>query len=152
MKKIILILFIYFTGAGLNAQTINPNYDKQLADSLGADSFGMKKYYWVILKTGPNKIDDKMVTDSLFRGHMQNINRLAEMGKLVLAGPLEENAKTYRGIFILSVSSLEEANALLESDPVIKSKIMETEIYKWYGTAAMPLILKFHDKLAKQKF
>ena len=43
------------------SQTENPNYDKLLADSLDGDDYGMKAYILVILKTGPNNIEDKKV-------------------------------------------------------------------------------------------
>ena len=101
----------------VNAQSTNPKYDKQLADSLGGDDYGMKSYVLVILKTGTATISDKAVTDSLFRGHMQNINRLADAGKLIVAGPLQKNEKTYRGIFILDVKTIDEAKELLIQFP-----------------------------------
>ncbi len=77
---------------------VNPKYDKTLADSLGADEYGMKMYVLVLLKTGTAKINDKKITDSLFAGHMKNIQRLAGEGKLSVAGPLQKNDKNYRGI------------------------------------------------------
>jgi uncharacterized protein YciI len=135
-----------------NAQSSNPNYDKHLADSLGSDEYGMKRYMLVILKTGSATINDKSITDSLFRGHMQNINRLAESGKLIVAGPLQKNEKTYRGIFILNVKTIEEANGLLETDPAIKAKVLDSEVYGWYGSAALPMYLDFHKKVEKKSF
>src|SRR5215217_6529918 len=111
-KGIVTIIF-FLSSLVVSAQTSNLKYDKALADSLGADEYGMKMYVLVILKSGTNKIEDKSRLDNLFSGHMQNIKRLAKEGKLVVAGPLEENAKTYRGIFILNVKTIEEAKALL---------------------------------------
>jgi hypothetical protein len=84
-------------------QEINPRYDSTLAKNLGADDYGMKSYILVILKTGSKTIEEKSVRDSLFAGHLQNIRRLADLGKLIVAGPLGKNEKTYRGIFILNV-------------------------------------------------
>jgi uncharacterized protein YciI len=147
------ILFLFFLSFSLSAtcQTENPKYDKLLADSLGGDDYGMKPYIFVILKTGSNKIEDKKVLDSLFKGHMDNINVLASKGKLIVAGPLGKNDKTYRGIFILNVKTIEEANDLLESDPTIKEKVLEAEIFKWYGSAALPTYLPNHKKIEKKK-
>ena len=59
--------------------------------------------------------------------------------------------KTYRGIFILNVKTIEEANDLLESDPTIKEKVLEAEIFKWYGSAALPTYLPKHKKIEKKK-
>ena len=136
----------------VNAQSTNPKYDKQLADSLGGDDYGMKSYVLVILKTGTATISDKAVTDSLFRGHMQNINRLADAGKLIVAGPLQKNEKTYRGIFILNVKTIDEAKELLVTDPAVKANLLDSELFTWYGSAALPMYLKFHEKVEKKTF
>ncbi|HEX2532805.1 MAG TPA: YciI family protein [Chitinophagaceae bacterium] len=133
------------------AQSDNPNYDKALAERLGGDDYGMKAYVLVLLKTGPRQIDKKEVTDSLFRGHMANIGRLAAEGKLVVAGPLKKNEKAYRGIFILNVKTLEEAQALLAADPAVKEELLAAELYQWYGSAALSEYLKAHERIEKKK-
>jgi uncharacterized protein YciI len=130
----------------------NPKYNKALADSLGADEYGMKMYVLVLLKTGPVAIDDKKTTDSLFAGHMKNIQRLADEGKLSVAGPLQKNDKNYRGIFILNVKTLDEAKALLQTDPTIKAKVLDAELYGWYGSAALPMYLPASEKVNKLNF
>ncbi|MDQ6477634.1 YciI family protein [Dyadobacter sp. LHD-138] len=145
------IAFMLLLAIQAKAQTANPAYNKTLADSLGADEYGMKQYVLVILKTGSNKIADKQKVDSLFRGHMANINRLATAGKLVVAGPMKKNDKAYRGIFILNVKTIEEANGLLDTDPAIKEKLLEAETFIWYGSAALPMYLPSHEKVEKLK-
>lgn len=104
-----------------------------------------------LLKTGTNKTAKKETADSLFKGHIANIIRLASLGKLIVAGPIKKNDKSYRGIFILNVSTIEEANALLTSDPAIKEKLLEAELFQWYGSAALPEYLKVHEKIEKKK-
>jgi uncharacterized protein YciI len=151
MKSIITYLLLAFS-VSVNAQSTNPKYDKQLADSLGGDDYGMKSYVLVILKTGNATISDKAVTDSLFRGHMQNINRLADAGKLIVAGPLQKNEKTYRGIFILNVKTIDEAKELLITDPAVKANLLDSELFTWYGSAALPMYLQFHEKVEKKTF
>jgi hypothetical protein len=49
---------------------------------------------------------------------MANINRLAETGKLVLAGPFVDGGDR-RGVFIFKVDSLGEAQALTDTDPAV---------------------------------
>ncbi|MCX6267052.1 MAG: hypothetical protein NTW16_06805 [Bacteroidetes bacterium] len=147
MKYILLLFLLLSFCLSVSSQTATPNYDKLL----GGDDYGMKTYILVILKTGPNKIEDKKVLDSLFKGHIQNIGRLAANGKLIVAGPLGKNDKTYRGIFILNVKSIEEAVVLLETDPTIKDKVLEAELFKWYGSAALPTYLPNHEKIEKKK-
>ena len=152
MAKTLITFLLLLALTTAYAQTDNPKYNQHLADSLGADDYGMKLYILVILKTGQIKMEDKQKTDSLFLGHLQNIKRLADAGKLIVAGPLKKNDKKYEGIFILNVGTFEEANILLETDPAIKSKVLETELFQWYGSAALPLFLKYHENVRKKDF
>ncbi|MDB5230807.1 MAG: hypothetical protein JWN76_1612 [Chitinophagaceae bacterium] len=146
------ISFIAFT-LTLNAQSNNTKYSKVLADSLGADDYGMKMYVLVILKTGKNPTTtEKRIEDSLFIGHLQNIGRLVNNGKLIVAGPLSKNKLNYEGIFILNVKTIAEATEILDTDPAIKAKMLDTELLPWYGSAALPLYLKFHDNVKKKDF
>jgi uncharacterized protein YciI len=152
MTKWILTFLCLYLGLGLTmAQTPNPEYDAKLAEKLGADAYGMKSYVLVILKTGSVVIEDKALRDSLFRGHLDNIGRLADLGKLVVAGPLGKNEQHYRGIFILNVTNLEEARQLLESDPVIREKVLDVDLFLWYGSAALPEYLKVHRLIEQHR-
>ena len=131
------------------AQTSNPHYDKALADSLGANEYGMKAYVLVILKTGSNTSLAKPASDSLFAGHMKNIMQLADEGKLVVSGPMKKNDRSYRGIFILNVPAIEDAKSLMAADPAINGKLLDVEYYQWFGSAALPMYLPFHKKIEK---
>lgn len=149
MKKLLALLILCAAGFAANAQSSNPTYNKTLADSLGADDYGMKSYVLVILKTGTAKITDQARVSELFRGHMDNIGKMAKAGKLVVAGPLGKNDKAYRGIFILDVKTLDEAKALLQTDPAVKAKLLDAELYEWYGSAALPVYLPVHGQVEK---
>lgn len=151
MKYVLLPLLLLCASYFHVSAQDNPKFDKALADSLGADKYGMKMYYLVILKTGSNAITDKEKLNELFKGHMANINKLVQSGKLVVAGPLGKNDKQYRGIFILNVKTPEEVNTLLEGDPALKEKLMEVEIIPWYGSAALPKYLEYHEKIEQTK-
>jgi uncharacterized protein YciI len=152
MKHPFIILVLILSFSFSFAQKTNPNYDPELATKLGADDYGMKSYVFVMLKSGKNQSTDKVLKDSCFVGHMNNINRLVENKKLIVAGPMEKNEKSYRGIFILDVDSLEEAKLLLETDPAIKAEFLEPELYKWYGSAALSEYLEASDKIWKTGF
>jgi len=135
-----------------DGMTANPNYDKALADKLGGDDYGMKSYFLVILKTGTNTTTDKELISESFRGHLDNIHRLVDESKLIVAGPLGKNENNYRGIFILNnLKSMEEAEELLQSDPAIQNKLLAYEIFTWYGSAALPEYLPVSDKIWKSK-
>jgi len=149
MKTTVAILLFLISGITVNAQNTNPNFDVELAKKLGADDYGMKPYVLVMLKTGENTTASKEETNLAFRGHMENIGRLVKEGKLIVAGPLGKNDKTYRGIFIFDVPTIEEANALVMTDPAIKAKLLDAELYEWYGSAALAEYLPASDKIWK---
>ena len=129
----------------------NPNYDPILAQKLGADDYGMKSYILVMLKTGANQSTDKDLINKSFRGHMENINLLVKQGKMIVAGPFGKNDNTYRGIFILNVTTFEEAERLLQNDTAINEGLLDFELYNWYGSAALAEYLIFSDKIWKIK-
>ncbi|MFZ1705150.1 MAG: YciI family protein [Saprospiraceae bacterium] len=152
MKKYVLsllLVFVYFTQY---AQTTNPKYDAELATTLQADDYGMKTYIFVMLKTGKNESTNKTLKDSCFAGHMKNIQRLVNEKIMIVAGPMFKNDKSYRGIFILDVPTLEEASQLMLTDPTIKEGFLEPELYQWYGSAALPTYLDTSDKIWKIGF
>ena len=158
MKYTILLLLSFtivqlsFSQNKEETTNTNPNFDKALAEKLGGDDYGMKSYYLVILKTGTNTTTDKELINESFKGHMNNINKLVDEGKLIVAGPLGKNDKNYRGIFILSnIASIEEAKTLLQSDLAIKNGILDYDIFNWFGSAALPEYLPMADKIWKTK-
>ncbi|HEX4901122.1 MAG TPA: YciI family protein [Pyrinomonadaceae bacterium] len=69
-------------------------------------------------------------TEAIQKAHMDNINRLAETKKLVVAGPFGDNG-TLRGIFVFKVASLDEARALAETDPAVQAGRLALDIHPW---------------------
>ena len=128
-----------------------PAYDAALARSVGADDHGMRRYVLVILRSGPTPVPAGAQRDAMFRGHFENMERLADEGKLVLAGPLggEDGA---RGIFVLAVPDVAQARELVATDPVVIQGEMVPEFHTYFGTAALMLIPGLHEKVARQPF
>lgn len=114
MKRVLLVLLLM---ASLGAQELPP---------------GMKVYYFVLLTKGPNRTQSEAEAEAIQRGHMANIERLHAEGKLDLAGPFMDDGD-WRGLFVLRVTSEEEARKLLETDPAISSGRLRYEIHPWLG-------------------
>ena len=73
-------------------------FDPELAKRLGADERGMRSYVLCILKTGPKDAEIKGdERTKIFEGHFANIGRLADEGKLAVAGPFGKNDKGTEG-------------------------------------------------------
>jgi len=147
---IFLVAFTLLTFTAI-AQSDNPKYDPELAEELGADAYGMKSFVFVMLRTGSNQTTDQKLIDSCFVGHLNNIQRLVEEKKLIVAGPFGKNDSSYRGIFIFDVAAEEEVEELLQSDPAIKENLLKAEVYTWYGSAALPAYLEASDKIWQKK-
>ena len=152
MKKLFYFAFLTFLVPQLYAQEKKEVYDESLAKSLNADDYGMKNYVFCILKSGSNTSLSKEETSKVFAGHMQNISRLANEGKLVVAGPFGKNDKNYRGIYIFNVATIAEAEQLVATDPAVQAKVLEFELTPWYSTAALQEINKIHPKIAKKSY
>ncbi|MBK6543712.1 MAG: hypothetical protein WAR77_08620 [Saprospiraceae bacterium] len=151
LKFLCCLIVLFVSLSKMDAQSANVHFDSTLTAKYGADDYGMKWYILVLLKTGTGVEQDAGKRKELFEGHLKNIRSLADQGKLTVAGPLEKNDR-YRGIFILNLSNKEDALLLLESDPAIKAKLLEPELIRWYGSAALPAYLDVEGKLGKFRF
>jgi uncharacterized protein YciI len=148
MKKIFQLLLLLIV---LNLNT-KAQYDSALAKKLNADEYGMRSYVLVMLKIGTAESTDKKVTDSIFKGHMNNIQKLASENKLVLAGPMGKNDKNYEGVFVFNTSSIDEAKQWLSTDPAFQAKYLDAELYPWYCTATLQEIPALHKQVQKTNF
>lgn len=92
----------------------------------------MKQYFFVMLKRGPNRGQDSVTTMKLQEGHMANINRMANEGKLVIAGPFGDDGD-WRGIFIFDMKTMDEVKKEVDQDPAIQAGRMVYEIHPWWS-------------------
>jgi uncharacterized protein YciI len=146
---VLLCLLLPFVGLQAQDRPAAPVADPALAKQLGADERGMRSYVLVILKTGPKRMPEGPERDEMFKGHFTNIQRLAAEGKLVVAGPFGDQGKgDWRGMFIFAVGTVEEAEKLVATDPVIKSGEMVAEPHKLYASAALMAVPGVHEKIA----
>jgi uncharacterized protein YciI len=150
--KLIITIFLLFNVYVQSSGQTSPGFDSVLAKKLHADAYGMKKYILVILKTGTATVTEKAKRDSIFGGHMKNIQRLAAENKLVLAGPLGKNDKAYEGIFVLNTENMKEAEQMLATDPAVNSGLLVSELYSWYASASVQQIPGLHERIQKEHF
>jgi uncharacterized protein YciI len=148
--RALCILFLLCFGTAIAAD--EQAYDPELAKKLGADERGMKTYVLCILRTGPKDAEIKGdARREIFAGHFANIGRLADEGKLAVAGPFGENDRAWRGLYIFNVATVEEAEKLVVLDPAVKAGVFVAELTPWYGSAAMMVVTETHRKIEKPK-
>ncbi|HRN62183.1 MAG TPA: YciI family protein [Luteimonas sp.] len=153
MRRTLFLLFLLLAAtlpAGADEPAVRadaPVHDAALAERLGADERGMRKYVLVILKTGETRVPDGPERDHMFAGHFANMKRLADAGKLAVAGPFFTDPSGWRGLYVFAVETIDEAKALAETDPVVVQGEMVAEYHEWYGSAAMMLLPEWHERL-----
>ena len=91
-------LFLMFAAAQAQRPGDPPKdkYDPELAQTVGADEYGMKNYVLVVLKTGPTKVPPGPERDDMFKGHFANINRRPLYGRCRGNSGLAENGPKCR--------------------------------------------------------
>ncbi|HEV8200301.1 MAG TPA: YciI family protein [Candidatus Polarisedimenticolia bacterium] len=100
------------------------------ADPMG---YEMTTYYVGLLYRGPSwSPEDTPEHRRIQEGHLANIKRLADEGKLILAGPFSDDGDL-RGMFVFLVGSLQEAKALVDTDPAVQAGRLRVELHPWFS-------------------
>ncbi len=101
------------------------------AEETSAEGSNLTTYYVAFLHRGPKwAAATTPETERIQKEHMANIRRMAESGKLIVAGPFTDDGEL-RGMFIFRVDSLEEARALADADPAVQAGRLSVELHPW---------------------
>jgi len=93
---------------------------------------------FVFLHHKADKADlPKEQVDRIMEGHMANITRLANDGKLLVAGPFEGGG----GIFIFNSSSVNEVTQWLSDDPGVKAQRWNVEVQPYHWRVGQPRLV-----------
>lgn len=122
MRKILFLALFIFGSSLLFSQEKN-EFEKK---------YEMKTYYMVFLKKGPNRNQDSTTVTKLQEQHIAHLNKMADAGKMDLAGPFMDNGEI-RGICVYNVTTKEEAEKLANEDPMVKAGRLIVEIHPWYA-------------------
>jgi uncharacterized protein len=114
-----------------------------LALLVAAASFGqtpkyeMDNYVVGMLARGPKwTAEVTPETKKIQEGHMANIQRMADTGKLIVAGPFSGNNENYRGMLIFK-TTLEDARQMVAQDPAVKAGRLVLELYPWFAAKGL---------------
>ena len=87
--------------------------------------------YLAFLTRGEKWTPEKTpATEAIQKAHLENIQKLADMKKLVVAGPFGDNGRL-RGIFVFKVNSIDEARSLAATDPAVQAGRLALQIHPW---------------------
>jgi len=116
--------------AGLFVAEMHPWWSEDIFGK-AAKPLKLVPMYFAFLTRGEKWTPEKTpATEEIQKGHMANINRLAEMKKLIAAGPFGDDGQL-RGIFVFRVGSLDEAIALTATDPAVQAGRLAMDIHPW---------------------
>lgn len=100
---------------------------------VGPGGYEMTTYYVGLLYRGSSwSAENTPERQKLQEGHLANIQRLAQEGKLIVAGPFSDDGDL-RGMFLFQVGTLEEAQALVDTDPMVKAGRLRVELHPWFA-------------------
>jgi uncharacterized protein len=91
----------------------------------------MKQYFFVMLTKGPKRNQDSLTAAKIQEGHLNNIRRLAAVGKIVVAGPFGDD-RDWLGIFIFDCKTKEEVVHYLKTDPAVEAGRLAYDIRPWW--------------------
>ena len=105
--------------------------ETQAGRKAGEPPAKMATYYLGLIRKGPTWTPASTPEiQELQRAHLANMQRLHEMGKLVVAGPIGEGGDL-RGIFVFKTASKQEAEELTRTDPMVKAGRLVVELHTW---------------------
>jgi uncharacterized protein YciI len=91
-------------------------------------------YQVVLLRAGENA--EKIPKDELMeiqKQHLAHLQKMGESGKMVIAGPFgDQQDKSFRGMCVYRVGSIDEARELAEADPAVKAGRLKVDVMTWY--------------------
>lgn len=93
----------------------------------------MRSYVLAFARRGPAwTAADTAEVRAAQQAHLDRLGTLMREGHIAAAGPLME-AGDYRGVWIFTTASPDEARRLLAEDPLIRNGQLEAELHVWYS-------------------
>jgi uncharacterized protein YciI len=79
----------------------------------------VRDYVFVFIRTGPLRTPTPEQSQEAMQGHFANMGRLADEGKLLIAGPYADPRPTpdHRGLFVMDETEVAEGLELANTDP-----------------------------------
>lgn len=97
----------------------------------------MATYVLGLLRKGESWTPERSARiDSLQAGHMANMTKMWEAGKLVAAGPVAAT-DDLRGIWVFRADSAAEVSAMAAQDPAIQAGRLQVDLMTWWAPAGI---------------
>src|SRR6476619_7543769 len=98
------------------------------------------EFHMALLKHGPKWVDPHAVADSapppIFQQHVAYVTSLLQSGKVVIAGPIQDDPEL-SGIYIFRAKSADEARSWAMADPAVAAGQFKVEMHPWWSEDVM---------------
>jgi len=129
--NLVIVLAIFVFGCNNKSSNSTLKSDSTITAQDTSQKFQMKQYWLVFLYKGAHRNQDSAAAAMIQNAHTKNIERLAKIGKIVLAGPMGYD-KDLRGIFIMDCKDSTETAYYIKTDTAIVTGRLRFEIHPWW--------------------
>lgn len=102
------------------------------------DTTLMQEYFIAFLKTGPNRSQSEEEANKLQAAHLAHLGKMYDLGYADISGPFGDDGDI-RGITIYNVPTLQIADSLANSDPMVKAGRLVIEMHPWWAAKGFRL-------------
>jgi uncharacterized protein YciI len=106
-----------------------------------APKFELVTYYLGLLYKGDSRDQSPEESEKIQTAHLKHLESMYKKGILLIAGPMGDDGDL-RGIVVLKVGSMEEAQALVNADPAVKAGRLRVELHPWMSQSLDALAYK----------
>ena len=107
-------------------------------DEKTQDTVLMQQYYIAFLKKGPIRNQNEEEANRLQSEHMAHLGKMYDLGYADISGPFDDDSDI-SGITIYNVPTLEMADSLANSDPMVKAGRLVIEVHPWWAAKGFGL-------------
>jgi len=129
MRKILCLLPVIISFVAIADSKSASSIATTIVDT--TPTYEMKQYWLVLLFSGSQRSQDTATAAKIQKAHINNIERLAAEGKIIMAGPMGDKTNL-RGIFIMDGKDSTEIVSHIKVDSAIVTGRLRFEIHPWW--------------------
>jgi len=129
MRKILCLLPVIISFVAIASSRSANSIAATIVDT--TPTYEMKQYWLVLLFSGSQRSQDTATAAKIQKAHINNIERLAAEGKIIMAGPMGDKGNL-RGIFIMDGKDSTEIAGHIKVDSAIVTGRLRFEIHPWW--------------------
>ncbi len=125
---VVALLAVVLTGCASSPHTDRDDDDRQ--------------YTFVFIRTGPATGLSQEDQQAAFQGHFSNMQRMADAGQLLIAGPFGEpkSDPAHRGLWVFDTASTEQALEWGRTDPAVQMGVFELTAHPFTTDAPLGML------------